>query len=35
LQVETNLRPSTQQILEMHEVQVKASEVGINLKQDI
>jgi hypothetical protein len=35
LQVETNLRPSTQELLEMHEIQQKAAELGINLKSDL
>ena len=35
LQVETNLRPSTQELLEMPEVQHKATELGINLKFDL
>ena len=35
MQVETNLRPSTQEILEMQEIQQKAAELGINLKGDL
>jgi len=35
LSVETNLRPSTQELLEMHEIQQKAAEIGINLKGDL
>lgn len=35
LQVETNTRPSTLELLEMHEVQQKAAELGINLKSDL
>ena len=34
LRVETNKRPSTQELLDLNEIQQKTAELGINKRQD-